>query len=94
LEGAHKAHTLGRDDLSRHTFGIFGACYDNLYAQVSHHILAAGNNGRALMAGTAVLFVFANKLTTAANAIVLQYTAPIFVVIMSNNILKETPEAS
>ena len=30
-----------------------------------------------------IFFVFANKLTTAANAIVLQYTAPIFILLMS-----------
>lgn len=39
--------------------------------------------GALSMSGTTVLFVFANKLTTAANAIVLQYTAPIFVVLIS-----------
>ena len=32
---------------------------------------------------TCVLFVLANKLTTAANAIVLQYTAPVFLMIFS-----------
>ena len=30
---------------------------------------------------TSILFVFANKLTTAANAILLQYTAPIFIIL-------------
>jgi len=39
--------------------------------------------GALAMSGTTVLFVFANKLTTSANAIVLQYTAPVFVVILS-----------
>lgn len=39
--------------------------------------------GALCMSGTTILFIFANKLTTAANAIVLQYTAPIFVVILS-----------
>ncbi len=34
-------------------------------------------------AGTVVLFVVANKLTTAANAILLQYTAPVYVVLFS-----------
>jgi drug/metabolite transporter, DME family len=34
-------------------------------------------------------FVAANKLTTAANAIVLQYTAPIFVFLFSGLVLKE-----
>ncbi|MDD5018655.1 MAG: EamA family transporter [Eubacteriales bacterium] len=39
--------------------------------------------GALSLSGTTILYVFANKLTTAANAIVLQYTAPIFVVILS-----------
>jgi drug/metabolite transporter (DMT)-like permease len=33
--------------------------------------------------GTVVLFVVANKLTTAANAILLQYTAPVYVALFS-----------
>lgn len=39
--------------------------------------------GAVAYAGTVVLFVIANKLTTAANAILLQYTAPIYVVLFS-----------
>lgn len=39
--------------------------------------------GGLCMAGTTILFVFANKLTSAANAIVLQYVSPIFVLIFS-----------
>lgn len=38
---------------------------------------------------TVLFFVIANKLTTAANAILLQYTAPIFVAILSFWLLKE-----
>jgi drug/metabolite transporter (DMT)-like permease len=38
---------------------------------------------------TVLLFVIANKLTTAANAILLQYTAPICVALFSFAILKE-----
>lgn len=38
---------------------------------------------------TVMLFVAANKLTTAANAILLQFTAPIFVAILGLLILKE-----
>ena len=37
----------------------------------------------AAYAGTVVLFVVANKLTTAANAILLQYTAPSYVALFS-----------
>ena len=38
---------------------------------------------------SATLFTIANKLTTAANAIVLQYTAPIFILLISAIIFKE-----
>ncbi|MGI8467272.1 MAG: DMT family transporter [Pyrinomonadaceae bacterium] len=40
-------------------------------------------------AGTLSCFVFANKTTTAANAIFLQYTAPIYILIFAPFILKE-----
>ena len=39
--------------------------------------------GAIAYAGTVVLFVIANKLTTAANAILLQYTAPVYVALFS-----------
>lgn len=39
--------------------------------------------------GTVLLFVMANKLTTAATAILLQYTAPIYVALLSAWFLKE-----
>ena len=42
-----------------------------------------------LYAGTLSCFVYANKTTTAANAIFLQYTAPIYILILSPFILKE-----
>lgn len=38
---------------------------------------------------TVILFVFANKLTTAANAIILQYTAPIYVALLGAWLLNE-----
>ncbi|MBB6217787.1 drug/metabolite transporter (DMT)-like permease [Anaerosolibacter carboniphilus] len=40
-------------------------------------------------AGTVISFVIANKLTTAANAILLQYTAPIYVAVFGFVVLKE-----
>src|SRR5919205_2556496 len=43
----------------------------------------------ALYAALLVLFVVANKLTTAANAIFLQYTAPVYVLILEPLIFKE-----
>ncbi len=45
--------------------------------------------GALALAATMFLFISANKLTTAANAILLQYTAPIFVALLSSFILKE-----
>lgn len=40
-------------------------------------------------ASSIILYIYANKLTTAANAILLQYTSPIFVAILGAWILKE-----
>ncbi len=45
-------------------------------------------------AGTLTCFVYANKNTTAANAIFLQYTAPIYILILAPFILKEKFRAS
>ncbi len=42
-----------------------------------------------MYAGTLSCFVYANKTTTAANAIFLQYTAPIYILILAPFILKE-----
>jgi drug/metabolite transporter (DMT)-like permease len=39
--------------------------------------------GAGAVLATAILFIFANKLTSAANAIVLQYAMPIFVILYS-----------
>lgn len=45
--------------------------------------------GSIAYAATVLCFVIANKLTTSANAILLQYTSPIFVAILGVWILKE-----
>jgi drug/metabolite transporter (DMT)-like permease len=42
-------------------------------------------------AATVVLFIIANKLTTAANAIFLQDTAPLYVLLLSPFLLRERP---
>lgn len=42
-----------------------------------------------LYAGTLMAYVFATKNTTAANAIFLQYTAPVYILVLSPLILKE-----
>lgn len=56
------------------------------YLRISHYKLSVSR--RTLSAGVALcltmsLFVLANKLTTAANAIVLQFTAPVFIMVIS-----------
>ncbi len=45
--------------------------------------------GAICYAATVILFVTANKLTTSANAILLQFTAPVFVALLSAWLLKE-----
>lgn len=47
--------------------------------------------GAISVCGTNVLFSLANKLTTAANTIVLQFTAPIFVMLLSILFWKKRP---
>lgn len=47
--------------------------------------------GAACICGTNTLFTLANKLTTAANAIVLQFTAPIFVILLSAAFFRKRP---
>lgn len=48
--------------------------------------------GAVAYAATVTLFVSANKMTTAANAILLQYTAPVYVAILGAWFLKEYPK--
>ena len=48
--------------------------------------------GAISVCGTNVLFSMANKLTTAANTIVLQFTAPIFVILLAVLFWRKKPE--
>lgn len=48
--------------------------------------------GALCVFGTNMLYSLANKLTTAANAIVLQFTAPIFVIIFSMIFFRKRPQ--
>ncbi len=47
--------------------------------------------GALSMIGVTTLFALANKLTTAANAIVLQFTAPVFVILFMAALYKQKP---
>lgn len=48
--------------------------------------------GAVAVSGTNILFSVANKMTTSANAIVLEFTAPIFLILFSAFILKQRPK--
>lgn len=55
-----------------------------LYFRVTHHKLKFNRTiflGALCMTGVTTLFIMANKMTTAANAIILQYTAPIWIIL-------------
>ena len=59
-----------------------------VYAYIRYRGYGVRVDGRVLRTGiskglTCVLFVLSNKLTTAANAIVLQFTAPVFLMIFT-----------
>lgn len=66
-----------------------------LYLKVTHHRIVINGAvlfGAVCMAGTTTLYCLSNKLTTAANAIVLQFTAPIFVIFLMWFFFKERPK--
>jgi len=46
------------------------------------------------LSGTTILFVFANKLTTAGAAVLLQFTAPVFIILIQFLFFKKKPTLS
>ena len=65
------------------------------YLLFTHHRLKMNRwvfLGALCICGTNTLFTTANKLTTAANTIVLQFTAPIFVILLSVLFWKKRPQ--
>ena len=66
-----------------------------LYLLLSHHRLRFNRwivLGGVCVCGTNVLFSVANKMTTAANVIVLQFTAPIFVILLAAVFWRKRPQ--
>jgi drug/metabolite transporter (DMT)-like permease len=64
---------------------LIGAAVIGIYLLITRHKLVFSRQvfiGAAAMIGVTTLFAVANKLTTAANAIVLQFTAPAFVILL------------
>ncbi len=71
---------------------LLAACVFALYRRSVRVSFTKGNILAALcLAGTTLLFVFANKLTTAAAAILLQFTAPIFIILIQVLFYKKKP---
>ncbi|MDO4745692.1 MAG: DMT family transporter [Bacillota bacterium] len=60
-----------------------------LYKKVPINICKYSIGAGLGLSGSCICFVIANKLTTAANAIVLQYAAPVFILIISAVFLKQ-----
>ncbi len=66
-----------------------------LFMLITHHRLRINRSviiGTFSLAATTLLFVFANKLTTAANSIVLQFTAPIFIILLMWIVYRDRPK--
>ncbi len=73
---------------------LIGAAVIGTYLLITRHKLVFSLPvfiGAAAMIGVTTLFAIANKLTTAANAIVLQFTAPAFVILLMALLYKEKP---
>ena len=63
---------------------LIGAAVIGIYLLATHHRIVINKAvivGAISTIGVTTCFIIANKMTTAANAIVLQYTAPVFVII-------------
>lgn len=63
---------------------LIGAAVIGIYLLVTKHKIVISRSvliGALSMIGVTTLFAISNKLTTAANAIVLQFTAPAFVIV-------------
>ena len=64
---------------------LIGATVIGIYLTIRRHRLVISRQvlvGALSMIGVTTLFALANKLTTAANTIVLQFTAPVFVMLL------------
>ncbi|MBQ9611984.1 MAG: EamA family transporter [Lachnospiraceae bacterium] len=64
---------------------LIGAAVIGIYLLITRHKIVFSRQvfiGALSMIGVTTLFTIANKMTTAANAIVLQFTAPVFVILL------------
>ncbi len=73
---------------------LIGSAVIGVYLLATHHRLVFSKRvfiGALAMIGVTTLFALANKMTTAANAIVLQFTAPVFVILFMALIYRQKP---
>ena len=73
---------------------LIGAAVIGIYLAIRRHRVVISRQviiGALSMIGVTTLFTLANKLTTAANTIVLQFTAPVFVIILMALIFQTKP---
>ena len=74
---------------------LFAAVVFSIYRRSLKVEFTRGNVLAALcVAATIIMFVFANKLTTAAAAILLQFTAPIFIILIHLVFYRQKPRLS
>ncbi len=73
---------------------LIGAAVIGLYLLLSHRRIVFNGRvwvGALSMIGVTTLFAISNKLTTAANTIVLQFTAPVFVILLMALFYRQKP---
>ena len=73
---------------------LIGAAVIGIYLLVTRHRIVFSRRvliGALSMIGVTTLFAVSNKLTTAANTIVLQFTAPVFVILFMAVIYRQQP---
>ena len=73
---------------------LIGAAVIGIYLLVTGHRIVFSRRvfiGALSMIGVTTLFAVANKLTTAANTIVLQFTAPVFVILFMAAFYRQKP---
>ena len=74
---------------------LFAAVVFSIYRRSVKVEFTRGNVlAASCVAATIILFVFANKLTTAAAAILLQFTAPIFIILIHLVFYRQKPRLS
>ena len=73
---------------------LIGAAVIGCFLLATHHRVVLSGRvaiGALSLIGVTTLFSLANKLTTAANAIVLQFTAPVFVILLMAVLYRQKP---